>query len=114
MFTSGFEHLLGRTDSEADSIPTTCEQTIGLRNLKVSRGRWPMTLEKDCQVVSRAVVDPAKWPSLAASAGPHVRRVVRMMAANRPVVDFGGFEKLTEFEYHGPDNAPRLIEVWHR
>ena len=87
---------------------------IGLRNLKVSRGRWPMALDTDCQVVSRAVVDPAKWPSLAASAGPHVRRVVRMMAANRPAVDFGGFEKLTEFEYHGPGNAPRLIEVWHR
>ncbi|MGC6416237.1 MAG: 16S rRNA (guanine(527)-N(7))-methyltransferase RsmG [Bradymonadia bacterium] len=87
---------------------------IGLRNLKVTRARWPVALSTDCQVVSRAVVDPAKWPALAVSGGPHVRTVVRMMAANRPVMTVEGFVKTEALAYEGPESSQRLIEVWNR
>ena len=72
LFTSGFEHLVEPIAKRTTF--TTCEQT---HRIAKSQGK-PWTLadaEKDCQVVSRAVVDPANGPAYC-SAEP-VRRVVR-------------------------------------
>lgn len=86
---------------------------LGLGAVRVHRARWPITVPAG-NIVSRAVVDPAVWPRLAAEGGDRVRAIVRMLAARRPPMDVSGFELANRIDYTMPDGAARTIERWAR
>lgn len=87
---------------------------LGLSRVRVMRERWPIRLDTPVQAVSRAVVGPADWPTLAVSAGPHVVRVVRMLARERPPIGTSGFICSDSVEYSVDDTRWRRIEIWDR
>lgn len=81
--------------------------------VQVHRARWPVALDVEAEVVSRAVVDPAEWPDLAAAGGEKVIGIVRMLAAKRPAFTVPGFELAAAMDYRVAD-APRRVERWIR
>ena len=88
--------------------------TIGLGNVKTRRGRWPMSLGcPSLQVVSRAVVPPEDWPTLASSA-PETSHIIRMLATKRPPVKISGWRQASAVDYRMPDGIQRRIERWAR
>lgn len=87
---------------------------LGLEVVEVMRGRWPASIEGPHVVVSRAVVDPAMWPTLALSAGEGVISVVRMLAARRPPMDVTGFTLADAVDYDLATDGARRVERWDR
>lgn len=87
---------------------------LDLSGVDVVRGRWPVGVEGPQAVVSRAVVDPAAWPALAASAGESVASVVRMLAARRPPMALPGFELAEAIDYDLGADGARRVERWRR
>ncbi|MGK0360818.1 MAG: 16S rRNA (guanine527-N7)-methyltransferase [Bradymonadia bacterium] len=87
---------------------------LGLQNVTVQRSRWPVSLDAPCQVISRAVVSPAKWPALAASGGPQVRSILRCLAAQRPPAELADFECAMTVPYDLGESGSRQIERWDR
>jgi 16S rRNA G527 N7-methylase RsmG len=93
----------------------TAIHELGLPNVRVLRGRWPLDeLEGPAQVVSRAVVGPEAWPELAARGGSDVKRIIRMLAANRPGFEPGDYCLAKVLDYDLGTRGLRRIEAWHR
>lgn len=92
-------------------LRTACRQ-LGLQHVSVYRGRWPIELTNDTQIVSRAVVPPDQWPKLATLPGLHVQSFFRFLGETRPEVHVEGF-KLAEAVDYGTD-AHRRLERWDR
>ena len=86
---------------------------LKLTHVRVHRGRWPVTLAEDVQVVSRAVVSPAAWPELARAGGDRVRAVLRLLARRRPPAGLDDFVLAASFDYRVRD-ASRRVERWDR
>lgn len=86
---------------------------LGLRAARVHRARWPIELDEAVQVVSRAVIDPAVWPELAASAGPRVVSIIRLLAAHRPPMSSTAFQQVTAHDY-AVGSSLRRVERWLR
>lgn len=87
---------------------------LGMTMVEVVRGRWPVAVEGPQVVVSRAVVDPAEWPTLAVSAGDGVTGVVRMLAARRPPMELSGFALADAVDYDLGADGARRVERWDR
>lgn len=91
---------------------------LGLTAVRVVRARWPVELPGvapgAADVVSRAVVDPADWPTLAARGGSVVGAVIRMLAARRPACALEGFEASAALDYRLGAQGERRIERWVR
>ena len=105
-------HLVEPNAKRTAFLRTTAV-AMGLTGVRVHRGRWPMQIPDPQQVVSRAVVSPATWPSLAASAGPQVHQILRMLAHLRPPVEGLGYHLEASLDYT-VDTASRQIERWAR
>jgi 16S rRNA G527 N7-methylase RsmG len=96
-------------------------QKLGLGNVVVHRDRWPLTSaerrlvpdSETWQVISRAVVSPETWPELAASGGPAVVSVLRMLAAQRPDCTLTEHRFAVGLDYAAQGNS-RRIERWDR
>lgn len=88
--------------------------TFGLTRLRVERTSWPIPLTEPVQVVSRAVFPVPEWPGRAVAGGPHVMRVHRYLAKERP--DFGqaAFALTAALDYAGSDGTPHRLESWDR
>jgi 16S rRNA G527 N7-methylase RsmG len=85
---------------------------IGLPNVKTHRGRWPLDLPYPVvQVVSRAVVPPEDWPTLALIPS-NVGHIIRMLATNRPVLSQANCREAAAVDYLMPDGISRRIERW--
>ncbi len=90
-------------------------QDLGLKQVKLIRERWPVDqIRGPCQVVSRAVVDPEVWPSLALSGGEQVVAVLRMLAANRPEFALESFSLDASIDYDLAEHGKRRVERWGR
>lgn len=87
---------------------------LGLDRVRVERARWPIALKDPVEVVSRAVVDPEHWPTLAASGGQAVVSILRMLAARRPPFGLDGFELDTRIDYDAGEDRRRRVERWRR
>ncbi len=96
---------------------------LSLKRVRIMRSRWPTPLESSAiasaapgtaDVISRAVVDPADWPTLAASGGAVVGGVIRMLAARRPPCGLPDFAIDAAVDYHLPEHGARRVERWSR
>ena len=91
---------------------------LGLSRVRVLRARWPAPLDQvethGADVISRAVVDPAEWPSLAVRGGRVVGGVIRMLAARRPGFEPAGFTVDRAVDYDLGADGHRRIERWIR
>lgn len=87
--------------------------SMGLPQVRVQRARWPVELDAEVQVVSRAVVPPARWPTLAIAGGPKVSAVLRMLAKTRPPFAVPGWHLAAAVDY-ALDDAERRVERWER
>lgn len=91
---------------------------LPLESVRVVRARWPADVPgvgpAEADVISRAVVDPGEWPTLAARGGPLVGGVLRMLAARRPPCDLNGFELTAALDYSVEGHGERRIERWTR
>ncbi|MBV70226.1 MAG: hypothetical protein CMH52_02670 [Myxococcales bacterium] len=86
---------------------------LGLSNVKVIRSRWPCPLPvKEIQIVSRAVVDPELWPTLAVQSTVLVTRLYRMLAANRPAMTLEDWTLIRALDYGVPADGLRRVECW--
>jgi 16S rRNA (guanine527-N7)-methyltransferase len=103
-------HLVESLAKRTAFLRTTAVQ-MGLKNVHVHRARWPLQIPGPQQLVSRAVVGPAVWPALAASAGPQVEHILRFLADKRPPMALPGFTLEASIDYT-VDTAPRRIERW--
>lgn len=88
--------------------------TYGLTRLRVERASWPVPLSGPVQVVSRAVFPVPEWPARALEGGPHVLRVHRYLAKERPEFGQPDFERTAALDYAGPDATPHRLESWAR
>ena len=90
------------------------------KSVSVIRGRWPVDCQllfesrTELEVVSRAVVSPEEWPSLATAPGAPVNSVIRMLAANRPSWQITGYKCTKTIEYFSAQGARRCVERWAR
>ena len=84
-----------------------------LKGITVIRRRWPIDGVGNCQVVSRAVVSPETWPSLA-NCGTHVQSIYRYLARSRP--DFRESEYVLgqSIDYQRSADEILKIERWDR
>jgi 16S rRNA G527 N7-methylase RsmG len=86
---------------------------LGLRQVTTIRGRWPQPLKEPAvQVISRAVVSPDVWPSLANRRAPQNDHIVRMLAAHRPKMDGNEYRLRTQVAYDLKEHGQRVIERW--
>lgn len=90
----------------------TAKFSLGLDNIRIVRGRWPAgyTPTEPVQVVSRAVVSPAQWPALAASGGPWVHHIIRLLAVDRADFAVPGFALTGALDYRL--QSSRRVERW--
>jgi 16S rRNA (guanine527-N7)-methyltransferase len=88
----------------------TATHSLGLDRVRVERARWPVALDADVQVVSRAVVSPDDWPELALSGGAQVKAFIRMLARKRPSLDGTGHTLLAHVDYRL--EGDRRVERW--
>ena len=91
----------------------TAVHKLKVPNVQVIRSRWPLEDCPECQVVSRAVVSPESWPSLACS-GPNVKAVYRYLALNRPPFGEAGFRLGRSCDYSRSDVESLRLEQWVR
>jgi 16S rRNA (guanine527-N7)-methyltransferase len=84
-----------------------------LANVVVKRARWPLPEVEPCQVISRAVVSPETWPSLACSS-PEVKRIYRYLALNRPPFSVPEFQLARSCDYSRTDVESLRLEQWVR
>ncbi|MBU0551995.1 class I SAM-dependent methyltransferase [Myxococcota bacterium] len=87
---------------------------LGLKATRVTRACWPLTPDRPAQVISRAVVDPARWPDLALEGGEAVEAVLRMLAAKRPTWSPTRFALAAALDYDLPGHGARRVERWDR
>lgn len=91
---------------------------LGVRRVRVERARWPLdglaASTEGADIVSRAVVDPADWPELAAKGGDIVGGVIRLLAARRPPCELDGFSRAAALDYDLGSSGPRRVERWAR
>ncbi len=88
---------------------------LDLSLIKVLRSKWPCEyVHEDVQVVSRAVVSPETWPTLAKSAGESVGSIIRMLAQRRPEMTLENFHLADSTDYQMRDRSERRIERWDR
>lgn len=92
----------------------TATHRLGLANVGIHRGRWPIPLAAPVQVVSRAVVSPEDWPALALRGGAAVQAVLRCLAAQRPPFSVDGFALSGAVDYDLGEAGRRRIERWVR
>lgn len=93
----------------------TAAHALDLVNVKVLRARWPLKRSVGpSQVVSRAVVSPARWPSLALEGGQDVVGVIRMLAAERPDMDATTLVCRKTLDYGRAIDGLRRVEYWAR
>ncbi|MEE2786643.1 MAG: RsmG family class I SAM-dependent methyltransferase [Myxococcota bacterium] len=86
---------------------------LGLGHVKVNRGRWPMNVSHETyQIVSRAVVNPAAWPTLAAQGSPAPATIHRMLAQHRPTMTLTAYHQTRSIHYHVQSTDDRCIESW--
>ena len=85
---------------------------LKLDQVQVHRGRWPWTSGPDeaYQIMSRAVVDPKKWPLWAQHA--QVAEIIQMLAAERPAWPIEHSHLQSQIEYLSPLGGQRLIRRW--
>ena len=88
---------------------------LQLRAVKTKRSRWPCAhTHTSIQVVSRAVIDPNEWPSLALAGGPSVHAIIRMLALHRPEMAVEQMELAAFQDYEVPEAGHRRVECWTR
>lgn len=85
---------------------------LQLRNVTIERTRWPISLSRDVQVVSRAVVSPVEWPKVALQGGAYVQSILRMLALQRPTFEIAGFKLAQSLDYNAVDSSSRRVERW--
>jgi 16S rRNA G527 N7-methylase RsmG len=92
----------------------TAVYTLELSEARVIRARWPLeSALGPHQVVSRAVVSPAQWPSLALQGGSEVLGIIRMLATDRPGFRGQGLELRRAVDYTSAE-GDRRVEYWAR
>ncbi|MGB0645550.1 MAG: 16S rRNA (guanine(527)-N(7))-methyltransferase RsmG [Bradymonadia bacterium] len=91
----------------------TVRTKLNLKNIKVYRERWPIEGDEPCQVVSRAVVPPEDWPSLANSDNS-VRAIYRYLARQRSPFNQPDFELDGALDYRRSAGESLRIERWQR
>jgi len=93
----------------------TAAHRLSLANVRVLRARWPLPDSiGPAQVVSRAVVSPEQWPALALRGGESVEGVIRMLAAERPLVTLPALEMQRWVDYGTDSDGHRRVEFWAR
>ena len=90
----------------------TAAYRLQLKNIHVWRGRWPWSqpLEEQYQIMSRAVIDPKKWPLWAQH--DHVQEIIQMLAAERPQWPIVESTLQAEVNYQSPLGGHRQIRRW--
>lgn len=88
---------------------------LGLKKVKVHRGRWPemsQVIAKSSQamMISRAVVSPEAWPLLAHQSRP--AGIMQMLAHHRPQWPLEEYTLEKELKYFDPEGGERLIRRW--
>ncbi|MCB9526750.1 MAG: class I SAM-dependent methyltransferase [Myxococcales bacterium] len=83
---------------------------IGLHKVQLHRARWPVSIPAPFQIVSRAVVSPAEWPTLAL-AGARPMAVLRMLAEDRPPLTLPGWQQQQAVDYPSLGRSLR-VERW--
>ena len=88
---------------------------LGLKNVKVHRGRWPeqasaIAVSSQAMMISRAVVSPEEWPLLAHKAQP--AGIMQMLAQHRPEWPLEQYTLKHELKYFDPEGGERLIRRW--
>jgi 16S rRNA (guanine527-N7)-methyltransferase len=93
----------------------TAAHALRLSQVTVVRDRWPLSrLQGPVQVVSRAVVSPLVWPSMALEGGTDVEGVIRMLAAERPTIQELEIERVRAVDYGSIHEGGRRVEYWSR
>lgn len=90
----------------------TVAYRLQLKNVHVWRGRWPWPdpLEEQYQIMSRAVIDPKKWPLWAQH--EQVQEIIQMLATERPEWPIIGSTLKAEVQYESPLGGQRQIRRW--
>ncbi|MAD60663.1 MAG: hypothetical protein CMH49_03990 [Myxococcales bacterium] len=88
---------------------------LGLKKVKVHRGRWPdtasaITVSSQAMMISRAVVSPEAWPLLAHQTQP--AGIMQMLAQHRPQWPLEEYTLEKELKYFDPEGGERLIRRW--
>ena len=88
---------------------------LGLKKVKVHRGRWPdtasdITVSSQAMMISRAVVSPEAWPLLAHQTKPV--GIMQMLAQHRPQWPLEEYTLEKELKYFDPEGGERLIRRW--
>ena len=93
----------------------TAVYQLGLKHVKVHRSRWPDKRFRDLNdsiPISRAVVSPEEWPSLANQ--PQVSGIMQMLAHQRPEWPLENFNLVKEVSYLDPEGGSRLVRRWKK
>lgn len=91
----------------------TAVHKMKLDGVRVIRSRWPIGVTDKCEVVSRAVVSPKKWPSLANDSSC-VCSIYRYLALDRPTFNTPGFELAGAIDYRRSADERLRVERWDR
>ncbi len=91
----------------------SAQADLKLTQVQILRQRWPCSLTEESQLISRAVIDPGRWPQWALEGGEQVRSVFRMLAAKRPLWPKSPLYLAASYEYETEQGA-RRIERWDR
>ena len=86
---------------------------LKLNNVTVLRTHWPINSAPKCQVVSRAVVSPSQWPTLA-SGDAQVSTIYRYLAMERPAFGCDDFNLAKSRDYRRNDFEALRLERWDR
>jgi 16S rRNA (guanine(527)-N(7))-methyltransferase RsmG len=92
----------------------TVAHKLGLKSVKVHRGRWPnIGTELDGVIsISRAVVSPEEWPLLADQ--PQVFGVMQMLAHHRPQWPLEHYDLVQSVNYIDPEGGSRVVHRWEK
>ncbi len=102
-------HLIEPIAKRVAFLKTAIHQ-LSLNKIIVHRTKWPMTLTRPSQVVSRAVISPQRWPRFAAV--PHAQIIYRYLAAERPSFSIKGFIQTGSVDYRRNTQENMRLEKW--